>query len=75
MLNEYRKEIEEIDKEISKLFIRRMNVVSKVKEYKQINDLPVLDKNREEVLFNELSSKYNDDKTLKYYQKLILKVF
>lgn len=47
-LDDYRNRIDEIDKHITKLFEERMNIVMKVGEYKKANNLPVLNKSREE---------------------------
>lgn len=47
-LDEYRKEIDDIDKQLTKLFEKRMDVVLKVGEYKKKNNLPVLNASREE---------------------------
>lgn len=43
-----RRELDEIDREIVKLFERRMEVSRRVAEYKLENNLPVLDADREE---------------------------
>lgn len=47
-LDDYRKEIDEIDKELTRLFEKRMEVVLKVAEYKKENNLPVFNRKREE---------------------------
>ena len=47
-LESYRKEIDKIDNEITKLFEKRMNVVLKVAEYKKENNLPIFNEEREE---------------------------
>jgi monofunctional chorismate mutase len=43
-----RRELDEIDRELTKLFERRMEVSRRVAEYKRENNLPVLDASREE---------------------------
>ena len=55
-LEEIRKEIDSIDKELMQLFFRRMEVVKDVANYKIANGLPVLDKKREEKKLNDLIS-------------------
>lgn len=47
ILEEARKEINEIDKEIVKLLEKRFCTVLKVGQYKKENNLPVLDEKRE----------------------------
>lgn len=46
-IDDYRNKIDEIDKEITRLFEERMDIVIKVGEYKKQNNLPIFDKNRE----------------------------
>ena len=54
-LEEIRKEIDSIDKELVSLFIRRMNCASEVAQYKKQNNLPVLDASRERALLSKIS--------------------
>jgi chorismate mutase / prephenate dehydratase len=46
-LEQCRKEIDEIDKELVNLFERRMDVAIRVSNYKKENDLPIYDEERE----------------------------
>ena len=46
-LDELRKQIDAIDKELAGLFLKRMAVTQKVGEYKLKNAIPVLDSGRE----------------------------
>lgn len=52
-LDDYRAEIDDIDKQLTALFEKRMNVVLKVAEYKKEKNLPVLQSNREEQVLNK----------------------
>lgn len=47
-IDDYRVRIDEIDKEITKLFEERMNVVLNVGKYKLENNLPIFNRNRED---------------------------
>lgn len=47
-LEQYRKEIDEIDRELTRLVEQRFNVAKKVASYKIQQQLPVLDASREE---------------------------
>lgn len=49
-LEQYRKEIDEIDQELTRLFELRLNTVLKVGDYKKQHDLPVLDATREKAV-------------------------
>lgn len=61
-LDGYRKKIDEIDKEMTRLFEERMDTVIKVGEYKKQNNLPVLNKEREkEVLEKNVGYLKNRD--------------
>ena len=46
-LEAYRREIDAIDGELTRLFLRRMEVTGRVGAYKQAHGLPVLDAARE----------------------------
>ena len=50
-----REEIDQIDKELVALFLKRMNCASSVAEYKKQNDMPVFDPSRERALLNKIS--------------------
>lgn len=47
-LDTLRSEIDEIDTQLTALFLRRMDVTARVGAYKQENGLPVLDEAREQ---------------------------
>lgn len=46
-MKEYRKRIDEIDRDILRLFEERMRTAEKIGEYKKQNGLPITDENRE----------------------------
>ena len=46
-LNGYRQRIDEVDSELLRLFIERMEIAAGIAAYKRENDLPVLDQRRE----------------------------
>jgi chorismate mutase len=52
-LEQYRKEIDAIDQELTRLFELRLNTVLKVGYYKKKHCLPILDANREEVVIKK----------------------
>lgn len=60
-LNEYRQQIDEIDRQLVDLFVRRMNVAAEVAEYKREHKLPVLDASRERALLNKISELAGSD--------------
>lgn len=55
-LKELRKNIDEIDKELVDLFIKRMNVSAAVAEYKRESGMPVFDPSRERSLLERVSN-------------------
>ena len=63
-LEEYRKEIDSIDKELISLFERRMDVARKVGEYKKENNMEILNSKREaEVIEKNTNSLKNKEYT------------
>ena len=66
-LEEARKQINEIDKEMAKLFEKRMEAARLVAEYKAENSLPVFDPERERVLFEKNSALIKNEELLPYY--------
>lgn len=56
-LSQYRKEIDKIDDEILKLFLSRMEVASKVADYKKKNGLSTMQKGREREILKSVSEK------------------
>ena len=59
--------INEVDLKMIELFKERMKAAEMVAEYKKENNLPVLDKAREEALINKNVSYLNDKELEKYY--------
>ncbi|MCR1952458.1 prephenate dehydratase [Clostridium sp. DSM 100503] len=59
-LEEYRKEIDSIDKELISLFEKRMEVAVKVGEYKKKNKLPIFNGKREEEVIEKNIKKLNN---------------
>lgn len=47
-LNNYRNEINQLDKEITQLVEKRLHVAQKIAAYKKEHDLPIFDQSREE---------------------------
>ncbi len=76
-LAKLRKEIDLIDKDLIRLFEKRMNIVLKVAEYKRKNNIPILNKEREQDVINKnISHVENQDfkeplgKILNYMMKV-----
>lgn len=66
LLEEGRREINEVDAEMAKLFVRRMQAAEKIAEYKKIHALPILDAAREEQVI-QANAKLVEDETLREY--------
>lgn len=66
-IEEYRKEINEIDEEMAVLFKKRMAVSKKVAEYKMDCGLPVKDENREAQIYAKCAERENDPDIEAYY--------
>ena len=67
-IEEARKQIEGIDKQLIDLFKERMNAVKDVIEYKKANNLPILDASREKELLDKNLKYLNDESLKKYYE-------
>lgn len=65
-LDDSRKRINEIDKQMASLFEERLSVAKDIAEYKIQHGLPVLDKQREKELI-EKNSSYITDQTIREY--------
>ncbi len=73
-IEELRKEINEINTQLLDLFIRRMEVSKEVALYKQANNLPILDRKREEEILQNVVDKTPDELksySLEYFKKLM----
>ena len=71
-IKELRKELDVVDKELAKLFEKRMKIIEKVRICKLENNLPVLDQNRENNMLDK-NIGYIEDKELVEYYKNFLK--
>ena len=66
-----RQEIDQIDDQIVKLLEERMHLVEGVVAYKKASGKPILDTEREEVIFEKVRSRVED----KRYQETIVATF
>ena len=66
-LDEARKKINEIDKEMARLFEERMKAVLEVLKYKKEHNLPVFDEKREIELIERNVSLLQDESLKEYY--------
>lgn len=60
-LNECRKEIDSINNEILDLFLRRMEVATKVADYKRANNLPIMQQDRENQILEDIAKKSGEE--------------
>lgn len=65
-INEIRKKINNIDKDMAILFQKRMELVNLVIEHKRNNNLHIYDPKREEELI-DINLKYINDENIKQY--------
>ena len=71
-LNELRKNIDEIDREIIELFEKRMDVAREIGRYKKQHDLPVFDPEREKKLIEKNSNYVQNPNYRESYRHLLL---
>jgi chorismate mutase/prephenate dehydratase len=72
-LDQLRIEINKIDEEMAKLFVKRMKVVEGIAKYKQSVGIKILDTAREKIVIEENSKRVTDEKLKKYYIKFLEK--
>jgi 3-dehydroquinate synthase len=70
-LEKARKEINEIDKEMAELFVRRMHAAEAVAEYKASHNLPILDSEREKQVIERGAKSIQDKELRPYYTRFI----
>ena len=66
-----REEISSIDREMAALFVRRMNAVRDVSEYKSEHGLPIYDAAREESLLAANAALVENDELRGYYVEFL----
>ena len=71
LLEEARREINEVDAQMAELFVRRMRAAEKVATYKKEHALPVLDAAREEQVIQANAKIVEDDILREYYVNFI----
>ena len=62
-LNELRNEINQIDDELLKLFLRRMEVTDQVADYKREHNLPIYQPQREREVLKKVAEQAGDEKS------------
>lgn len=60
-LNNLRSEVDSIDEELNKLFIKRLGLVEEIYKEKELNKMDILDKNREDMIFSKLKAETLDE--------------
>lgn len=66
MFSEQRNKIDEIDRELVKLFEKRMNIVAKVAMIKKENNMEIFDSSRENLVIEKVKS-YLEEKKFEPY--------
>ena len=62
-----RKQIDEIDNELCKLFETRLEGAKKIGEYKQLHNLNILDASREEIVLEKAKHRIKNKNLEEYY--------
>lgn len=72
-LDEFRSTVDFIDDEILTLLTQRFQIVEKIIEYKKNNNLPILNKNRENIIMNKIIKEHPSFQIYlcKIYKKII----
>ncbi|MDD6302827.1 MAG: chorismate mutase [Bacillales bacterium] len=71
-LVELRNQIDQIDEKMADLFAQRMRIVKQVGEFKKTNNMPILDKERENIVIEKGNKLIKDENLKKYYQEFLI---
>lgn len=71
MLEKHRKQIDEIDKELVRLFEQRMMLISQIGQIKKANHMPIFDEGRERIVIEKARMLLNH----KEYEEAICQLF
>ena len=74
-LEDLREDIDRIDTKLIELFERRMEVVSKVADYKKSVGMPVFDPERERLKLADISQRLENKELDQYLQKFFQNLF
>ncbi len=74
-LDDLRKDIDKIDKELIKVFEKRMDVATKIAEYKKKNDMNVLDVQRQRQKLADICEQTDDEDMKRYLRTLYSVIF
>ena len=74
-LDDLRKDIDKVDKELIKLFEKRMDVATKIAEYKKKNDMNVLDAQRQRQKLADICEQTEDEDMKRYLRTLYSVIF
>lgn len=66
-----RDQIDEIDRDMQTLFLKRMEVVAAIADFKMSRDLSVYDHNREEEVIRKNVERIPDSPFVNYYQRFL----
>lgn len=72
-LEEARVAINEVDAEMARLFVKRMEAVRRVIAYKIEQNLPIYDAAREQAVLEQNCAKIADETLSAYYRELLIK--
>jgi len=70
-LQTFRDQIDQIDRDMQTLFLRRMEIVAAIAEFKMSQDLSVYDHNREEEVIRKNLERIPDSPYAHYYQRFL----
>ena len=73
-LDDIRKEIDDVDKQLTEQFERRMELVSKVYKYKKENKIPILNSSREKQVIQKNTERLNNKEWEDYLKEFFIKL-
>ncbi len=71
LLQEARQIINDVDSQMADLFVKRMQAVQMVAQYKKEHSLPILDQQREEAVIRNGAARVEDEILRSYYVEFL----
>ena len=72
MIEDYRKKIDDVDKEIIKLYEKRLNISYDIGKYKIENNIPILNKEREEEIIKKNLNEISQSDKKEYIERFLI---
>lgn len=73
-MEQYREIIDDLDNKIMELLVNRLLIVKDIGLYKKQNNIPVFDVKREQLIFDKIDKKYDNEDSNKFLKTIYAKM-